>query len=173
MAAKIGKKKLIIGAALTVAVIGSVTAFVVSRRAGPAGEGGLGGAVAATVGQALDALAVGAPSLDFSVSPLGELGLSAFDLGSDVADDLFGNIGVDSDFSYEGDLTLEVPEAEIAAPTEFSIEMPAEEQPSEGEQSQSQANAANCAQFSSVPSCSYVTDPNGRTLCEACKAAGY
>jgi len=32
--------------------------------------------------------------------------------------------------------------------------------------------AANCAQFSGVPSCSYVTDPSGQTMCNQCKAAG-
>jgi len=33
-------------------------------------------------------------------------------------------------------------------------------------------SAQNCAQFSGVPSCSYVSDPNGATLCNSCRAAG-
>jgi len=168
---KIGAAKLVIGAVILLAAVGGVIAFVVSRQGAPIGE--KGGPEVVTTEQALDELTIGDPGMDFSVSPLGELGLSGFDLGGGVSGDLFGNIGVDSDLDYDGDLTLDLPTVQLTAPTDFDIETPAEEQPSEGEQSQSQANAANCAQFSSVPSCSYVTDPNGRTLCDACKAAGY
>jgi hypothetical protein len=44
-----------------------------------------------------------------------------------------------------------------------------------GQPSQATVNAANCAQFSSMPSaqyCSQIPDPNGQTLCQQCKAAG-
>jgi len=169
---KIGTTRLVIGGVLLLAVAGGVTALVISRQGAPIGERE-GGPGTATTEQALDELTVGAPTMDFSVSPMGELGLSGFDLGNDVAGDLFGNVGVNSDFSYTGSLTPASPTVQLTAPTDYNVAAPAQEQPPEEEQSASQANAANCAQFSSVPSCSYVTDPNGRTLCEACKAAGY
>ncbi len=59
------------------------------------------------------------------------------------------------------------------APTD---EGPIGEEPPAEEPPQSQVTASNCAQFAAMPSaayCSQVGDPNGRELCENCKAAGY
>jgi hypothetical protein len=42
-----------------------------------------------------------------------------------------------------------------------------------GAPSNATANATSCAQFNGIPSCSYVGDPQGATLCNQCKAAGF
>lgn len=67
------------------------------------------------------------------------------------------------------------PPANVPSEEPPTEEPPAEEPPSEPPP-QSQVNASNCAQFAAMPSasyCSQVGDPNGRQLCEDCKAAGY
>jgi hypothetical protein len=133
--------------------------------------------------QQLEALDVTAPTLDFSVSPLGDTGVSDFNLGADVPKVGFGNVAVDDDFGYSGDVSLTVPRVNVTAPTEFNVAAttppptptppPAADPPSGNGGGAPTVSAGTCAQFSAVPSCSYVPDPNGAALCEQCKAAGY
>lgn len=68
------------------------------------------------------------------------------------------------------------PPADVPAGEETPTEAPPAEEPPSEPPPQSQVSAANCAQFAAMPSasyCSQVGDPNGRELCEDCKAAGY
>lgn len=140
--------------------------------------------------------------LDFSVSGLGlsgvpELSLSG-NLDFDLPDlDLSGLSGIDLDLTAPdadveappvpdlGSLTFDFSGLSSfgqqagpppgAGPPSDDEEPPVEEPPTEPPP-QSQVNATNCAQFAAMPSasyCSQVGDPNGRELCEDCKAAGY
>ncbi len=115
---------------------------------------------------------VSAPAFDFSVSPLNAVDLSAFNLSPSLTSDLFSAPGVSATVSYASSVSLALPSVNLTMPTDFNIEQSApptqETTPSQG-----QVNASNCAQFSAVPSCTYVSDPNGQTLCNQCKAAGF
>lgn len=175
---KIGPVKTAIGAIVLLALIGGGALLLSMRPEEPASGPAVGTPETATAEDALDDLSISAPDLDFSVSPLGELGLSAFDLGTDMSGDLFGNVRVSSDFGYGGGVTLSTPDVELSAPTDINIQAPAQpaappEQPPGGQSGPPQVSPGACAQFSSVPSCSYVSDPNGQDLCNQCKAAGY
>ncbi|MBN1585207.1 hypothetical protein JW899_02450 [Candidatus Uhrbacteria bacterium] len=132
-----------------------------------------------SAGEVLDDLQVSAPAMDFSVSPLGESGLSDFNLGQGVSGDLFGSISLNTDIGYGGKVTLTVPKTEISAPNSYNIQVPSSQQPpsqppsGNGQPASPSVSASDCAQFSSVPSCGYIPDPNGQALCEQCRAAGY
>lgn len=115
---------------------------------------------------------VSAPDFDFSVSPLNAIELSALNLSPGLSSDLFSTSGASSTLNYSNSANLTLPTISLTMPTNFNIE---ESVPptQETTPTQSQVNASNCAQFSAVPSCTYVPDPNGQTLCNQCKAAGF
>lgn len=143
-------------------------------------EKGLAGETTAG-GDAIDNLSVTAPVFDYSTSTLPELKLSAANPGAPGAvstSNLFPSLSLDTDFDYSLNLNVALPTVEFdvtpAAPAGETPAAPDGEQPADGgSQGGTTPSASNCAQFSSVPSCSYVGDPNGKTLCEACKAAGF
>lgn len=169
-------KPVVIGAvAIGLLLVAGVAWLLVTTVFQPSQKAGTG-SQAMTVGQELDGLKVSAPSLDFSVSPLGESGVSAFDLGEEVSSDLYDDVSVNTDFSA-GSVSLSQPSVSLSAPTDFNVQAPSApasgtDQGSSGSSAPS-VDAASCAQFSGVPSCSYVSDPNGQALCNQCKSAGY
>ena len=117
--------------------------------------------------------------------------------------DFSGLGGFELDVSGPTDSTLTAPPVPNLTPTDFDFsgvagQMAAQQQQQQQQQqappenqtpteppssepppeppAQSQVNASNCAQFASMPSASYcsaVGDPNGRQLCQDCKAASY
>jgi len=130
------------------------------------------------IGKALEEIKITAPKLDFSLSPLKELKISAFNLAFPdfPSFSIFKGFSLNTDLSYKGDLTFSVPKVSLEV-TQPEIPQPPPESPETppSESSQEEVNSTNCAQFSSMPSaqyCSQVEDTNGRTLCEQCKAAG-
>jgi len=128
---------------------------------------------------AKDVAALAAPgvTLDFNVSPIKDIGLTGLDLGPSFSGNALTDLSLDTRVGFSGSTGVSVPAVNIEAPkvSVTSGTPPAAQPPASQPPAQSQVNAANCAQFSSIPGaqyCSYVTDPNGRTLCEQCKAAG-
>lgn len=139
---------------------------------------------------------VSVPEFNFSSSPLADLNASSLNVGMPKFS--FGNIfsapSVDYNFSYKSsDIQISTPSPKIdfdmssipagkpagqpPVPSNGTPSIPSTDSPSIPEQGQQQGtvNAANCAQFSAMPSaqyCSAVSNSNGKTLCEQCKAAG-
>jgi hypothetical protein len=129
----------------------------------------------------VDNLQVTSPDFDFTTSPLPKLNTSSVNVG-DLAlpsSNLVANAKIDTDFSVDADTDFAVPTLDIQVPT--IQQEPANTNTttgggtngSTGGTSSPTVNASNCAQFAAVPSCSYVGDSNGQTLCNQCKAAGY
>ena len=84
-----------------------------------------------------------------------------------------------TDTSYSYKLDIAMPNVQLDVPTAPAApaggDTGSSGASSGGGSSQSTPNAANCAQFSAMPSaqyCSAAGDPNGIALCQACKAAG-
>jgi len=168
-------KPLIIGAVAVGLIVVVLAAWLLATKVFRIGQEGGPANQASTVEQELDGLKVSAPSLDFSVSPLGESGVAPFDLGEEVSGDLYSDVSVKTDFSA-GSVSLSQPSVSLTAPTDFNVQAPSTPPSGGGQGSGGSApsvDAASCAQFSGVPSCSYVSDPNGQALCSQCKAAGY
>ncbi len=139
---------------------------------------------------------VSVPEFNFSSSPLADLNASSLNVGMPRFS--FGNIfsapSVDADFSYKSNVEISIPSPKIdfdmssimtskqtgqpSIPSGNNPSVPVTETPSapvQGEQ-QGTVNAANCAQFSTMPGaqyCSAVSNANGKILCEQCKAAGF
>lgn len=137
----------------------------------------------------LDAIKIKIPIFDLSSSPVPNLKISPLNLSLPQlpGKGMLENFGVDKDVAYKGGaVEIPIPEVDVTkylptdiptggAPTEIPTgsapSSPSVETPSAPEQSQ--VNQSNCAQFSGIPSCSYVGDSNGQTLCNQCKAAGF
>lgn len=83
----------------------------------------------------------------------------------------------DFDFSgVAGQMVAQQQQQQQAPPENQTPTEPPSSEPPPEPPAQSQVNASNCAQFASMPSASYcsaVGDPNGRQLCQDCKAASY
>jgi len=127
------------------------------------------------IGKALEEIKITAPKLDFSLSPLKELKISAFNLAFPdfPSFSIFKGFSLNTDLSYKGDLNFSVPKVSLEV-TQPEVPQPVPEIP-ETSPSELEVNEENCVQFSSIPSsqyCSSVEDANWRTLCEQCKAAG-
>lgn len=135
---------------------------------------GLVGEKLTNIEKSLEDLQVQAPDLEFSLSPLPKLNVSSLNLSLPElpAGDIFSGFPIDTNFSYQGNLDISVPSIQLNIPTQTPTQTP--QIPSQ-QQEQDAVNAANCAQFSSVPAgyCSMVGNPSGVTLCEQCKAAGF
>jgi hypothetical protein len=127
-------------------------------------------------------------NLDFSISPIADLAVPTLDIGPTMPGNVVSGMNIDTDIGYSGSVSITRPTVKISAPTMPTISAPPAAPPvsqpsSEGSgaapaegQGQGSVTAANCAPFAAIPSaqyCSQVGDSNGRTLCEACKAAGY
>ena len=133
-----------------------------------------------------DSLQVAAPGFEVpSASALPSLEASALNLSSASlpSTGVFRDFTAQTDTSYSYKLDVAVPEVQLDVPivtTEPTESGTGSSGGSTGGSAgsgsdQGTPSAANCAQFSSIPSgyCSAVGDPNGIALCQACKAAGY
>lgn len=145
---------------VAILALGGAVYFLVIKKA-PGEKAG--------VEKTLEELEVSAPIFDMSLSPLPSLNVSALNLSSPglPSTNLFKGFLVNTDFSYQGEVELSTP----SVPFTYTAPSTPEEESQQGT-----VNAQNCAQFSTVPSaqyCSMVSDPDGRTLCEQCKAAGF
>lgn len=168
-----------------------VTKLVLKKTASVAKNAPAAAAPQPTSADALQNLTVQTPSLDFSASPLGALGVSTLDVGPTFAGNAVTNLPLNTSIGYSGKVSIAVPTVEIPTPdlpTITPAPAPAPTTPSTGGSPtstppsgqsspppQAQVTASNCAQFSSIPSAQYCTavgDPNGVTLCQQCKAAG-
>ena len=149
------------------------------------------------VGKVLDALHVPSTDYDLSSSPIPDLKIEPLNLALPKlpAKDMLKNFTYDKNIGYAGGaVNIEMPTIDVSgmiqknmptniptgnipsnvqpAPTNIPINNPTVTPPTTEAPAQSQVNAANCAAFKQVPSCSYVGDANGKTLCDQCKAAG-
>ncbi|KPJ86178.1 hypothetical protein AMJ57_00215 [Parcubacteria bacterium SG8_24] len=126
--------------------------------------------------------------LDFALPDIDLSGLSGVDLDLTAPD-----VGITAPEPDLGTLTFDLtglsalteqagppsgagPPADVSTVEDEPTGEPPAEEPSSEPSPESQANAGNCAPFAAMPSasyCSQVGDPNGRELCEDCKAAGY
>jgi len=140
----------------------------------------------------VDSIRVAAPTFDFSFSPVPSLDASAFNVGSPYVASTagaFSGLNIKADFSVDTKLNIDLPKinadelkpktlAQPATPpatTQPPATQPPATQPPSGGQNGT-VSQANCAQFASMPNasiCAQVGDPNGRTLCQQCKAAGF
>lgn len=147
------------------------------------------------VGESIEDIGVSVPEFEFSSSPLADLNVSSLNVGAPQFsfNNIFSAPAVDADFSYKSNVEISTPSPKIdfdmssimtgkstgqpSIPSGGNPSVPVTETPStpaQGEQ-QGTVNAANCAQFSTMPSaqyCSMVSNSSGKTLCEQCKAAG-
>lgn len=115
----------------------------------------------------------------YALSDLDTFDLGELDTGQPSLPD-FSDFSFSQTYYDESDVDLQAPEAQVEADTSnLDIDIPSSAQQGQQQEeeqeppAQSQVNSENCAQFSGVPDCSYVSDPQGRELCEDCKAAGY
>ncbi|MFA6322812.1 MAG: hypothetical protein WCX71_05090 [Candidatus Buchananbacteria bacterium] len=131
---------------------------------------------------AVQAVTVEAPNFDFKLSPMPTLDISSVNLSAPnmPGNRIFPNFAVDSNFSYTGDTSIATPSFtfDVAAPTGMKVpsnipsapatqdEPAAPDLPSN--QADSQTGSTDCAQFTAVPSCSYVGGA-GTPGYEACK----
>lgn len=121
------------------------------------------------------------PDLNFGSSPLGDLNMSALNVAAPEFNmgNLFTAPTVDTKFAVNADLTVKVsPKVDFTMP-EIPTSKPNGSEPAgAGSQSQSAPSGAgtgqsgapqtDCSQFAMVPSCSYVTDPQGNAACKSC-----
>jgi len=154
---------IVIIAAVLIAIGGAIYFLVIKKAPGEK----------AGVEKTLEELEVSAPTFDMSLSPLPSLNASALNLSSPglPSTNLFKGFSVNTDFSYQGEVELSTP----SVPFTYTAPSTPEEETQQPSQEEA-VNAQNCAQFSTVPSaqyCSMVSDLDGRTLCEQCKAAGF
>ena len=110
------------------------------------------------------------PKLDFSLSPLPDLNVSALNIAAPqlpVSSNIFSAPSVNTDFSYK-------PNVEISVPIpQFDIQIPSTPStPKGGEISVPPSGTpqpqVDCSAFASVPNCSYV-GASGSSGYEACK----
>ncbi len=130
-------------------------------------------------GDALAGIAVAAPSIEMpSASALPGLEVSALNLSSAAlpSTGIFRDLSAKTDTSYSYKLDIATPEVQIDAPAAPAAPSGGSTGGSGTGGGQTTPSASSCAQFSSMPSaqyCSMVSDPNGQTLCQACKSAGF
>ncbi len=158
-----------------------------AAKPAPAGPGAAGTGQTAAAATGVDSIQIAAPSFDFSFSPVPSLEASAFNVGSPSvasAAGAFSGLNIKADLSVDTDLNVALPEIDtadlmpttLAQPATPPATEPPPAAPPSGGGSGTTVNQSSCAQFAAMPSaqyCSQVGDPNGRTLCEQCKAAGY
>jgi hypothetical protein len=129
------------------------------------------------------------PDLNFTNSPLPDLNISSLNVGSvgSKVSNIFSAPSVNTDFSYNSnidikvptvsasDLNIQIPTINTSAPTSnqsssqntgapTSVPQSGGTQPSSG----TSEPEVDCSQFASVPSCSYIGDPNGNAACKKC-----
>ena len=143
-----------------------------------------------SVQKQLDSIKVNLPALGVSASPMPDLKLAPLNLAipNVPAKSVMKNFSVDKNVSYNEPVNVPVPDVTsmmqsemggtppttppATTPPATTPTTPSANPPAGGGGNASTPNATNCAQFSGVPACSYVGDPNGQTLCNACRAAG-
>lgn len=163
---------------INILVIALVAIFVVGGGIYFLGKKSPTGEKLTDIEKSLKELVVSGPELDLSFSPLPSLKSSSLNLPTPSlpSSNIFGGFSVNADFSYQGDVTIKSPEVPFSyTPPKQTQQQGQGQQQGGQQQQQGQVNTANCTPFSSVPSaqyCSMVSDPNGRALCEQCKAAG-
>jgi hypothetical protein len=127
----------------------------------------------------VDELTVDALGLNLQTSSLPSLDASAVNMPSQNISSgasSFPNLSLDTSIDYDIDLDYDMPTV-----SDDDIKPKTLAQPSGGTgtsggstgQTGTTPSASSCAQFSGIPSCSYVSDSTGRALCESCKSAGY
>ena len=108
----------------------------------------------------IEDIGVSIPKLDFSLSPLPDLNVSALNIAAPQlpVSNVFSAPSVNSDFSYKPDVNISVPlpQIDIQIPS-IPTGVPSGGQPQ-----------IDCSQFASVPSCSLV-GAAGSQAYEACK----
>jgi hypothetical protein len=146
-----------------------------------------------SVQKQLDAIKVSLPTLGVSASPMPDLKLAPLNLAIPKvpAKNVMKSFSVDKNIGYTGTVDLPMPdvgaivEDKMGGSTGAPAGTPTTGQPATTPTStaptggtggsgtnSSTPTAANCAQFSGVPACSYVGDTNGQALCNSCRAAG-
>jgi hypothetical protein len=140
------------------------------------------------VESAVNDISVSVPSLDFSSSPVPDLNVSALNVGAPQIStgNIFSAPSVNTNFSYNANVDIAMPTVSASdlnftmpsiptnistgnqpiipnggAPT--SVPPSGATQPTGGGQP-----SVDCSQFASVPSCSYIGDPNGNAACKQC-----
>jgi hypothetical protein len=112
------------------------------------------------IGASIEDIGASIPKLDFSLSPLPDLNVSALNVAAPQlpVSNVFSAPSVNSDFSYKPDVNISVPSPQI------DIQIPSIPTgvPSGGQPQ------IDCSQFASVPSCSFV-GAAGSQAYEACK----
>lgn len=165
---------LIAVAALVLA--GVATYLIFGRKQAAPGAGGTAGAPVVTKeaaakdpSGALDSLAVGAPDIQTSPSPLKPLDVSSLNpaVPEPSSSGLVGPVAVNDDFSYSSKVDIAVPSVTLDVPT---VSAPTTPTAPSGSTGGGTGQSTDCAQFASVPSCSYVGAPDsaGYALCKQC-----
>ena len=128
---------------------------------------------------------------------IGDLNLDGLNIGAELPSDLFGNISLDANFGgYEEGINLNKPVISFDAASMAKVietfskgnkysgksqkgggkdeqsEVSESQKQNQDNTSQVPINQTICAQFHSVPSCSYVPQQY-QDLCKKCKAQGY
>lgn len=143
------------------------------------------------IDKALEGLKTNIPIFDLSSSPIPNIKIAPLNLALPAlpGKGLMKNFTVNTNVGYTGgavkieapqiDVSKYIPQIPTGIPsgiptvTTPTVTTPAETTPTVTAPAASTVNVANCAQFSGVPSCSYVGDANGQTLCNQCKTAGF
>ncbi len=157
-------------------VIGGGTYFVVKKS---------GTQKVAEVETNIGDISASIPSLDFSASPLPDLNVSSLNVGvvQSNTKNIFSAPNVNTNFSFQTNLDIKVPSVSAS---DLNFQMPSaptNNQPGntnvgspdsapQGGGTQPSAGASqpsvDCSQFAQVPSCSYISDPNGQAACKKC-----
>lgn len=165
--------------AVLVLGLGAVAFLIVRKTSAPSSSKAPG--APRTAAEQLDALSIEAPRFEApSASVLPALEATALNVSSPSlpGSGIFKDFSANTDASYSYILDIPMPEVKLTIP-EITATTSTGDTGSTGGSTGgagSEVNAANCAQFASMPSaqyCSQVSDPNGKSLCEQCKAAGF
>ena len=135
-----------------------------------------------TIDKSLDGLNVKIPSFDLGSSPIPNLKIAPMNLALPQlpGKGMMKNFTVDTNVGYTGGgVNIPMPNIDVSGmipkmPTGIPSGTPnIPTIPTTPPATAPSIDASSCAQFSGVPSCSYIPDSSGQTMCTQCKAAGY
>ncbi len=132
-----------------------------------------------SIDKSLDGLNVRIPTFDLNASPIPNLKIAPLHLAMPQlpGKGMMKNFTVNTNVGYTGG-GVHIPMPKIDVDSMMPKNIPSTPTPTPTNtppagQSAPSVDAASCAQFSGVPSCSYVPDANGQKMCTQCKSAGF
>lgn len=144
------------------------------------------------IDKSIDGIKVNVPNFDLSASPIPNLKIAPLNLALPQlpGKGMMKNFTVNTNVGYTGGaVNIPTPKIDVSqympkmppvsiptaptAPAVPTIPTTPSTQPPSSQNGAPAVNAASCAQFNGIPSCNYVADPSGQTMCNQCKSAGF